>query len=276
MLFNKKTCSNCGHKHDSALETCPRCHTNNFLAPKKEITRKMSWLPIWQELVFFIVGWIGYQILGFLLSYVFALFMPDDSIQFIATYTFVSYDLLLLGFLFLCYFNHRSILKSFKKFLPYLIGIGLTVLGIILTTIYGTIVNVIVGEIEVNENENIVREITINYPMLSFIFLGFIGPICEELTYRLGLFTLLSRSKKWIAYVLTTLLFAFIHFDFESIGTNNFILEIINIPSYIIMGGLLCFAYDFFGLSCSTTMHISNNVFSLLLTIINKQFGGNV
>ena len=101
------------------------------------------------------------------------------------------------------------------------------------------------------------------YPFISLIFLGVIGPICEELTYRVGLFSVLKKPK-WLAYVIGTLVFALAHFSFTS---TNIINELVNLPVYIVSGFALCLAYDKFGLAASLTAHTVNNIYSVSMVI---------
>ena len=117
-----------------------------------------------------------------------------------------------------------------------------------------------------NENEEGLRSFIVIYPWMSLFILGFVGPICEELTYRVGLFGLLKRWK-WLAYIVSALVFAFMHFSFDAEG-DAMIVELINLPMYIFSGVMFALAYDKFGLSASLTAHIVNNVFAVSMTLI--------
>ena len=118
----------------------------------------------------------------------------------------------------------------------------------------------------VNENELQSRAIIDTYPILSILVLGIIGPICEELTYRLGMFSLIGRINRVLAYIITSLVFALMHMNFSS--NANIVVELLNLPSYIFAGVAFCFAYDKFSLPCSLTAHTLNNLFAVIFQII--------
>ena len=61
-------------------------------------------------------------------------------------------------------------------------------------------------------NEEGVRGIVDQFPVLSLIVLGVLGPACEELAYRSGAFNLLRRWNRVVAYIVVGILFGFIHF----------------------------------------------------------------
>ena len=100
------------------------------------------------------------------------------------------------------------------------------------------------------------------------------------MTYRVGLFSFLMRTKRWLAYMVTIIVFAFIHFDFTSILTgiqtgvwDTLINEILNLPEYMMAGAVLCVLYDTCGLSASIIAHVGNNLFSIFLYIISSRLG---
>jgi membrane protease YdiL (CAAX protease family) len=109
---------------------------------------------------------------------------------------------------------------------------------------------------------------TKSFPALSILFFGLIGPIVEEITYRVGLFGLAKRVNRVFAYIIVPIVFGFIHFDFESIGTDRFLNEIFNMPTYILGGLALAFLYDRFGFAASTTTHILNNLWATIASLI--------
>ena len=117
----------------------------------------------------------------------------------------------------------------------------------------------------VNNNESSIDSITTIFPLLSLLVFGLIGPICEELTYRVGFFGFFRKINPILGYIFTAILFGFIHFDFQS---NDLINELINIPSYIIAGLMLCYIYDYKGIGTSIIAHSLNNVIGILLQII--------
>ena len=83
----------------------------------------------------------------------------------------------------------------------------------------------------VNDNENAIDSITNAYPLLSLLVFGIMGPVVEEFTYRVGLFSFIRRFNRPAAYIITIAIFALIHFNFQS---TNIVNELINLPSYIV------------------------------------------
>jgi membrane protease YdiL (CAAX protease family) len=61
------------------------------------------------------------------------------------------------------------------------------------------------------------------------------------------------------------LVFGLIHMSFNP---DTIINELINLPSYILAGTILTIAYEKEGFAVSTYAHITNNLISFLLTII--------
>ena len=106
--------------------------------------------------------------------------------------------------------------------------------------------------------------------LLFALIFGVIGPICEEFTYRIGLFSLTKRLSRVAAYIITPLVFGFIHFGWGSIATGGdaLIIELLNIPDYILAGVIFAFLYDRFGIGASTTAHVMNNLLSFIQILI--------
>ena len=133
-------------------------------------------------------------------------------------------------------------------------------------------------DLSVNTNQSILIILIQKQPIITGITVVLLGPLLEELTYRYGLFELISRKNKTLAFILTSLIFGFIHFDFEScFYANNtfgfylepFLIEILNIPSYILSGTVLCYAYykeD--NIATPFMAHVYNNALSFILILL--------
>jgi membrane protease YdiL (CAAX protease family) len=263
MLIRNTNCPKCGHIYDSIERHCPKCSEANPNPMSHKKCRGLVWLPKWQEITFFLLGWFGLNIIATLVQLAFSYLNTDgNEVLFMSITQFITYGILFLGMFILVVNNHRKIFVSFKKIEPYVIGIGIGAIIILLSGLYSRIVSSFYT-FNVNENESLIREITISYPVFAFLIFVFVGPICEELTYRLGLFTLSARLGKWVAYLVTVSFFALIHFDFFAGSAEGYIVELLNLPSYIIAGALLCFAYDYFGLAASVTAHVVNNMIAI-------------
>jgi membrane protease YdiL (CAAX protease family) len=273
MLFKSSVCDKCENIYDAVERQCPKCGGNNSNPDAHKNHRGITWLPRWQEIVFFLVGWLGLNVIGLIVSFSFQyLNAVENKVLYMAICQFVTYGILFFGLIALVLTNHRNILKAFKKATPYVMGVLIGVGVLFFNSIYNRIISSFI-ELEVNENESLIRQMTVAFPILSVIIFVFVGPICEELTYRLGLFSFFARFGKWVAYLVTILVFALIHFDFMAESTDAYIIELLNLPSYMVAGAALCFAYHYFGLASSMTAHILNNLVAISSILILNGIG---
>ena len=118
-----------------------------------------------------------------------------------------------------------------------------------------------------NINQSAADAFANNYPILAFFVMAIIGPICEELTYRVGLHSFLRRINKYLALVVTIIIFAMIHFTFDA---ENIVEELWSLPSYLVSGLLLTLAYEVRGPACSITAHACYNLFALIMTMVAR------
>lgn len=145
-----------------------------------------------------------------------------------------------------------------------LIGIGFNFL-------FGMIRTLIFGEVPDNTNQSIVVNVITAYPVSSFFWIVLIGPIVEEFTYRYGLYGTLRRWNKYAALIITALIFGFIHFDFSVIGGSDkqlLYIELLNIPSYIVMGLLFSYAYEKHDIQVPIVAHVFNNLIAYIVAFI--------
>ncbi|HKM11467.1 MAG: type II CAAX endopeptidase family protein [Bacilli bacterium] len=162
-----------------------------------------------------------------------------------------------------------NIIATFKHKKVWINGLGYTALIIIISGIYSFILNITGLTVSDNANQSAITALVLNSPIDSFIWIVLLGPIVEELTYRLGLFSMIKRKNRIFAYIAVMLLFGLIHFDFTN---PNLLNEFLNLPSYIIGGAVLCFAYDREGLATSITAHIFNNLLSFIMIFLGALF----
>lgn len=157
-----------------------------------------------------------------------------------------------------------AILKDFKKFRTYLYGIGLGIIVIFVSVAYNSIIGLILPNLGTNDNQSAVEAVITIHPLLSLVWIPFLGPIVEEFTYRFGLFNVLRKINRVFAYVLTSIIFGLIHFNF--MGENIWI-ELINLPPYIFSGLLFSYIYDRENVATSIVAHVTNNLVSYLATV---------
>ena len=156
------------------------------------------------------------------------------------------------------------VLKDFKKFRTYLYGIGFGLLAIFTSVAYNGIIGFIFPNLGSNDNQNAVEAVVKIHPLLSLIWIPFLGPIVEEFTYRFGLFNALNKINRIFAYVVVSLIFGLIHFNFFA---PNIAVELLNLPPYIISGLIFSYIYDRENLATSIVAHVTNNLVSYLAMI---------
>lgn len=242
------------------------------------INKNVTYLSILKQVLLFMIGLGGLTIIQVILqlgiSSIASLASKTtlDYQNFIRSTTFsmllngLSYFILFLIFLILLRKDTDELFKSFKGWKPYVFGL----VGFLAILNFNLVYNIILTSAGVsisdNANESALNSIVKDFPFLSILIFAIIGPICEELTYRVGLFSLLKRANRWLAYGVTIVVFTLIHFDFSGANLVN---ELLNIPFYTFAAITFSFLYERFGFASSMSAHITNNLFSLIATIIS-------
>lgn len=285
-LFHEQTCKKCGNIYDSARISCPCCNENTSNESVLRSWKECTPLGFKREIIAILIGYFGLQIFSFLIQLLIILSIRNgisssglinDELAFnlfsvssinsgygLAAIFFPSYLLLFIIFFLFLKDDVIAIFKRFKKSSTY-IGAFIAVVAIIGFNFIYNILTVGLTGGESNQNQNNIVSIVQIYPMSSLIVFGFIGPFCEECTYRLGLTNLLKRFSTPVAYIITGLIFAAIHFDWSNITSA---LEWINIPPYFFSGLIFAIIYDKFGFGASYLAHAANNIISVLGIII--------
>ena len=104
---------------------------------------------------------------------------------------------------------------------------------IIISVITTLLMQILFGQAEENLNQQIINLILSKHPVSSFFWIVLLGPLVEELTYRVGLFNAISSRNRIAAYVVSALVFGFLHFNIHNadgaIDQAKLIEEFINI-----------------------------------------------
>ena len=277
--FARRTCQECGCKCDPTLDSCPNCGAKN---PDKRSLSFKNFLHVspLKEAGFIALGLFGLSVLVFFIELIVLLVVrPADQTAYLSsgeglfwTYVF-AYPLLFAVMGLLLWKDWKNVRVSFKNWKAYVAGfIGYAAI-MVFSIAYNLIINAIFeangmtmpGD---NANQSNVVSMVLYGPVACMFIIGLIGPFSEELAYRVGLFGLASRLGKWAGYVLGILVFAFIHFDFTKIGSEEIISELISLPNYLVSGAILCFLYDKFGICGSWVGHALNNLQSVILIIV--------
>lgn len=275
-MFKKVICPACQNPIDGEEYVCPYCHHKN---EKKRKNHALTMIPFWRQLILFLVGFAFFQVFASVFSVIvfglafaeygegtFAYYNFVTSAKSSALINFVSYFVVFGVLSAILILDAYKLVRSFKNWRAVIAGvIGLGAI-LLFNMVYSTVLSLTGLTIADNANENNINDIVALYPILSIIVFGLLGPICEEITYRVGLFSFFSRINKVLAYVLTIIVFAFIHFDFTSTTMIN---ELLNMPLYGFAAFVFCYLYDHYGFAGSVYAHVSNNLLSITTVIIN-------
>lgn len=268
-VFRGIKCPNCGDYHDATLKKCPNCNKDNELFQIRRVPKRVAFLHPFAQIGLFLVGFAyGGMFVAELIAAVFAAYMDGDAAFKSAVLMGVIYGSMLVGLLIIALFSGRRkyFLEKYTNGIDYLYGIGYAITVVVVSTLVGAIVSIF-HESSSNANQSAIELVALNYPLLSLFTIAIIGPICEELTYRVGLYSFFRRFNKYLAFIITVIIFAMIHFDFTA---ENLIDEVWSLPSYLAAGFVLTLAYEHRGPACSMTAHILYNTIAFALVFIPK------
>ena len=269
MLFKNKKCPNCDGYYDPTLEQCPLCHKDNELYTNRCLRDSIMFYHPAAQIGLFLCG---FSYAGMLISeFIGAFFFSGITDKPLRSAVLILFTyLLMLSALMVIAFSSRqnSFIKKFKRPIDYTLGLGYAGAIVISVLVIGLITNIFYKD--TNSNQASAESLINNYPIIAGFVICLIGPICEEFTYRVGLYSFLRRINKVLAFVVTVIVFALIHFDFTA---ENMIAELWSLPTYLACGALLTIAYDHRGPACSMIAHIAYNTTAYLLVIMGKLYG---
>ena len=264
MLIKYKKCRNCETYYDPTLEKCPHCYKRNELYLDNELSNHVAFMHPIAQIGLFLggFGFAGMLFIRLILS-IFTDHIADVAVR-SATLISLAYVFMLIGLAAIVLFTRRKYFFSrYKRGIDYFYGLIYAITLVLVGSLIGVIVSIFY-KVEDNANQSAAVEYANNYPILAFFILGIIGPICEELTYRVGLYSFLRRINKYLAIFVSAIIFAIIHFGFDA---EDIVGELVALPSYIASGIVLAIAYENRGPACSMTAHIIYNIFAFLLML---------
>ena len=266
MFLKWKKCPNCDTYHDPTLEKCPECHKHNELYLNRELPTSVAFLDPIAQIGLFLAG---FAYAGMLISEIiassFLQSIADEILRKTLLIT-VAYLTMFFGLGAIVLLTRRKhFFKKYTRGLDYIYGAGYALSLVFASLILSSIISIFITPGD-NTNQSEAIKIANNYPIIAFFILALLGPICEELTYRVGLYSFLRRINKWMALGVTALVFAFIHFSFDGDMVN----ELISLPSYIVSGLILTYAYEHRGPACSMTAHILYNIFAFAMMFVPR------
>lgn len=248
-----------------------------------EEKNKFLW---WHHLVFFGLGYLAMNGLVIILREFSFFSSPTNTPEGFLSATLLNILVYLLTFSALAGIlfyvkSFSTLFKGFTKLRPYIKGLFYGFIVIIASVSYSSLVTIILGPSDSNINQLSIEAMIKEMPVLNFFWIVILGPVVEELLYRVGIFDAFKKVNKLprvFAYVISGLIFGFIHFnlpltDSGAVDQAKLIVELINIPSYIISGLLFAYIYDKEGFTTSAVAHITNNLLSFIVTIINAYRG---
>ena len=265
MLLKHKKCPNCGAYYDPTLEKCPACHKHNELYLNRQINDKIAFMHPVAQLGLFLGGfsYAGMLIIQIIVAILIQGILPEKT-AFEAGVISCTYILMLAGLWYIVFLTRRQhFFGKYKRKIDYIYGLAYAVTLILVGSLIANFISIF-HQVSDNANQSAAVSFSHNYPLLAFFVIGFLGPICEELTYRVGLYSFLRRINIYLAFIVTTIVFALIHFDFEATDMVN---ELWSIPSYIVAGAILTLAYEHRGPACSMTAHVCYNIFAFLVIL---------
>ena len=218
-------------------------------------------LDIWKEALLFALG--NVFVLSLIMTVVGTIFVSMNEIDKAGAKALVSYSVLFAILAAVVGLDIKKLLPKFKSWVPYVVGLAVGATILLFDQNYMRLVNLFYHT-GTGGNETAIRQIIARYPFPSILIFGIVGPICEELTYRVGMFNLVKRWNRVAAYIVTGIIFGLIHMDFG----GNIATEFIILPTYIAPGLLLSLAYDLYDLPCSLTAHLTNNLFVIIGQVI--------
>lgn len=265
MFFNKKTCDQCNHQYDEMLDYCPNCQKANEAHRDFKVQFPMTFIPVYKEIFLIATGLFGFIIFNLLFSLIFYNTYKADNAygsMLINLFSYLVFFAFVIGIMFPYW---RGLLDRLKTAKPYLVGVAGSFVVILVSIGLNIIVQTIAPGIGEGGNQGQVSSLASMYPVFAFVILGFIGPICEEFAYRVGLFTLLRRVAPWLAYVVSAIVFGLIHFDFTS---SDLVTELLYLPNYIWAGLSFAIIYEMGGIGASIIAHVINNLFSIAMILM--------
>lgn len=265
MLFFGKKCSNCQAYYDATLDKCPTCHKDNELHQQRNVLNNVFFFHPFAQAGLF-VGGFAYagMIVMEVVSSLFFGYYADEVLR-NTMVLFFTYLLMFGGLMTIAMTTRRkAFLKRYTRPIDYAFGLAYATGIVGASFLIGFIVSLFYNG---GDNNNQAAAILIgkSYPILAGIVICFLGPVCEEFSYRVGLYSLLRRVNLYLAMAVTMIIFAFIHFDFTAKDMTG---ELWSLPSYLVSGLILTLAYEHRGPACSMTAHIVYNIFAFIMILV--------
>ncbi len=249
-------------------------------AEKKSVDRVVTWKAI----VIFLLGLIGLSLIYTLIYSISSAFVTldrelletnpakyyrvDGILQFVTYMVGLGIAVAIIAVPTVKQFT--VIFEKFKDAKVYTNGLVIGIVMLFAQSVYSIIITLIFGEVDSNANQSALVEMTKRAPVLLFLTTVVLAPLFEEIVYRYSLFGVLHKKNRYLAYIVSLIVFGLIHFDFGSFSDwATLKVELLNLPAYLISGGLLCYAYEKNdSLIAPITAHATNNLVAFIQILI--------
>lgn len=244
------------------------------------------------KFLFFLVGFVGLELLSFILQLIFlqipAFTVGNGFSAFGASLlNMLVYIIIFAVMLVLLLTNKKKpfyyILQEFK--LGSTFGFMFMALGFMIA--FNNVFSVMYRYIPIyssNANQAGIESLTFSFPIMMVITTVFLAPFTEEFTYRIGLLDTIGHKFRWLGIIISAVIFGLVHFDYSPIiyiiraiqnsediilPLNLLYIELLNLPIYISMGGVLGFFYAKTGrITVSWGAHTLNNLLSIISVLL--------
>ena len=269
MLNLEDNYNNDEHDFEEINKTLEQLNPSVMMAPKNEAPNEEK-LPFYTKLIMFLCGfsYCGLTIIATIVTLVFKDTFKTDAALDAAVQT-GTYLALFFIFVGIAVPYRKYFIANLKDGTKYLKGITFGVMTIGVEMIISYIIMTLFPS-ETNANQEAVESLVTNYPTLMFFITVIIGPICEEMTYRVGLYEMIREKNETVALIVTAFVFAFIHIQFTE---TTFAAEATSFPIYLAIGVMLTYAYKKNGLPGSFIAHAMLNGISFLGILAQQHMG---
>jgi hypothetical protein len=267
MLNLEDNYHNSQNDFDEINKTLEQIDVSQMTASKKQENDEEK-LPFFRKLALFLCGfaYCGLILIATIMSLIFGEIFTDKSALQAAVQTSTYIALLIV--LFCIAFPYRKyFINNLKDVTKYLYGILFGLMTIAIEIVVSKIINYFFPS-EINANQEAVEQFILNYPTLMFFITVLIGPFCEEITYRVGLYEMIREKNETVALIVTSLIFAFVHIQFTE---TTFRAEATAFPIYLVIGFMLTYTYKKQGLPGSFVAHAMLNAISFLSTLVRAK-----
>lgn len=218
-----------------------------------------------------IAGWLifiicNFQIGSILMLLMFPAWREENNLYAFNVAMFIANAVLTAAVFF------RTGIKGFHRlrqgpgrfFASYGIALGVYLISMQVVSI---ITGLVSSEI-VNTNNDIVTEMIRQHPPMMILSTVVLAPLAEECFWRVLVFGELRQFNRWLAYAVSTLLFALLHV-WQFIGEYSLLNLLMVTLSYLPAGAVLAWAYERSrSMWCSFLVHATINATVCVVTFL--------